>query len=292
VRTSLQQAHTGQAASTLGNLCGGANLGDRVARGYVTVDTVNQCTVSLPGIAGYFLNGGGGISTNQNVLWGDYFYVNPGQNFAQGETLVHVEAAPGIGTSAVQGSYAANPETTVAGQYTFYGRYVGWAAADNREPLATSFAARFIAGGAFTGGTDLVVWRDSKVNQGAFACATLPAWYPLGQEAVVIFDEQENPTVPVSDPNGPSASTFIPFPLEAQRVAVGSTALPVPYSFGWMYLNLNVSVAAAGANPAEDPLAAQAWVTVVHDADGRFSVGYNATQIDNASRASHVEPGP
>jgi hypothetical protein len=73
---------------------------------------------------------------------------------------------------------------------------------------------------------------------------------------------------------------------------VGSTALPVPYSFGWMYLNLNVSVAAAGANPAEDPLAAQAWVTVVHDADGRFSVGYNATQIDNASRASHVEPGP
>jgi hypothetical protein len=33
---------------------------------------------------------------------------------------------------------------------------------DQREPLPTVFAARFINGGIFDGGTDLIVWRDSK----------------------------------------------------------------------------------------------------------------------------------
>ena len=39
---------------------------------------------------GYFTSGGQGVS-NQNVLWGDYFYVDPAANFAQGGTLVHVD---------------------------------------------------------------------------------------------------------------------------------------------------------------------------------------------------------
>jgi hypothetical protein len=171
---------------------------------------------------------------------------------------------------------------------------VGWTAADNREPLATNFAVRYIAGGAFTGGTDLIVWRDSKVDQGSFTCGTLPAWHPLGQEAVVIFDEQENANVPLSVPFGPQPNPLAlqPFPRESQRAAVGSPALPVPFVFGWMYLNLNVSVTPPGANPPEDPTAGQAWVTVVHDADGRFSVGYTATQLDSATKALHFEPGP
>ncbi len=58
----------------------------------MTIDTVNNCTLRFPGDPGYFVAGGTGDATNQNVLWGDYFYVNPGQNFAQGETLVHIEA--------------------------------------------------------------------------------------------------------------------------------------------------------------------------------------------------------
>jgi len=275
--THLRASHTGLFSAIL-NGCAGRAFGDNIARGYVTVDTVNNCTLRFPGDAGYFASGGTGDATNQNVLWGDYFYVNSGENFAQGETLVHVEAS------------ATNPETSVAGQYTFYGRYVNWTAADNREPLSTNFAARYINGGAFTGGTDYIVWRDSKVDQNAFKCGTLPAWYPLGEEQIVIFDEQETPelqTVPPFSPP-PPGDFLIPFPAESQRTAVDGEDFPVSFDFGWIFMNLNTTVAAAGSNPPEDPAAAQAWVTVVMDASGRFSVGYDAIQLDSACTASHA----
>jgi hypothetical protein len=281
----LRLSLTGRSSPLLGNRCAGRNLGDNIARGYVTVDTVNNCTLRFPGDPGYFGPGGTGDATNQNVLWGDFFYVNPGQNFAQGETLVHIEAS------------ATNPETSVAGEYTFYGRYVNWQATDNREPLATNFATRYANGGAFTGGTDLIVWRDSKVNQQSFTCPAVfgvrPSWYPLGQEGIVIFDEEETPEVPQTFPVSPQppTNTVTPFPAEAQRTAVGGADFPVPFDFGWLYLNLNTTVAAAGANPPEDPAAAQAWVVTVMDADGRFSVGFDAVRLDSACNALHFVPG-
>jgi hypothetical protein len=260
------------------------------------VDTVNACNLDFPFTPGYFINGGLGTATNQNVLWGDYFYVNPGQNFAQGNPLVQIEAAPGTGVGGVgfPGTYPPDPETTVPGEYTFYGRYVAWSAADNREPLATTFAARFLNGGPFSGGTDLIVWRDSKVNQGAFTCPATrgvrPAWYPLGQEQIVVFDEQENPFVVPFVPIAPQPPQegIIPFPAEAQRTHVNGPDFTVPFDFGWIYLNLNQSNAVAGANPPEDPLASQAWVEVVHSAEGRFSVGHNAIQLDSAANANHA----
>ena len=283
--THLQNSLTGQSSTVLGNRCAGRDLDDRIARGYVTVDTVNNCTLRFPGDPGYFAPGGTGDATNQNVLWGDYFMVNPGQNFAQGETLVHIEAD------------ALNPETSVPGEYTFYGRYVAWTAADNREPLSTNFAVRYLNGGGFDGGTSLLVWRDSKVNQGPFTCPAVsgvrPAWYPLGQEGIVIFDEQENPDVPTTFPVSPQPPEegIIPFPAEAQRTDVGGAELPVPFDFGWLYLDLNTLVAAAGNNPPEDPLAAQAWVSAVMDAEGRFSVGFDAISLDSACSANHGVPG-
>jgi hypothetical protein len=72
---------------------------------------------------------------------------------------------------------------------------------------------------------------------------------------------------------------------------VGGADLPVPFTFGWMYLNLNTTVVAAGANPPEDPAAAQAWVTAVMDAQGRFSVGFDAIKLDSACTALHFVPG-
>ncbi len=282
----LRLSLTGQASPFLGDLCAGRDLGDNIARGYVTVDTVNNCTLRFPGDPGYFGPGGTGDATNQNVLWGDYFYVNDRQSFAQGETLVHVEAS------------ATDPETSVPGEYTFYGRYVSWQATDNREPLATNFATRYVTGGDFSGGTDLLVWRDSKVAQVAFGCpaepGVEPAWFPLGQESIVIFDELENPQTPQSFPVSPQPPQqgLIPFPAEAQRTQVGGADLPVPFDFGWLFLNLNTTVVAAGPNPPEDPAAAQAWVTTVMDADGRFSVGYDAIHLDSACEARHFTPGP
>ena len=282
----LQRSLTGQPSPILENRCAGRNLRDNVARGYVTVDTVKNCTLRFPGDADYFVAGGRGDATNQNVLWGDYFYINPSEGFAQGDTLVHIQAD------------AANPQLSTPGRYTFYGRYVGWSAIDNRQPLATNFAVRFLRGGPFSGGTSLAVWRDPKINQTAFNCPVSadstpprPSWFPLSQEGVVIFDEQETPVVPEGPPGSPPpVFIFIPFPAAAQRTPVGGSDLEVPFQFGWLYLDLNTTVTPAGANPPVDPAAAQAWVTAIMDASGRFSVGFDAIQLDSACTALHFIP--
>jgi hypothetical protein len=275
----VQLSLTGQPSPLFGNLCSGRALGDNVARGYITVDTVNNCTIRKPGDPGYFAAGGTGDATDQNVLWGDYFYINPATGAAEGNPLVHIVADPN------------DPETTTPGEYTFYGRYVGWSAADNRRPLGTNFAVRYLDGGSFSGGTSLVVWRDSKINQAPFTCPVVtgsrPSWYRLGQELLVIFDEQEQAEVPLNNSTSPQTTGFSPFPAEAQRVVVGSADLPVPFNFGWLYVDLNTTVTPAGAVPPIDPAAAQGWVAVKMIGGGLFSVGYDAIQLDNAAHAIH-----
>ncbi len=252
--------------------------------GLTTLFSVNNCSLRFPGDAGYFAAGGTGDVTNQNVLWGDWFIVNSVQNFAEGGDLVHIEAD------------ATNPATSTAGRYTFYGRYDAWTAVDNREPLATEFAARFLNGGPFSGGTSLLCWRDSKVNQGPFTCPATPglqpAWYPLGQEGIVIFDEQEHPVVPQTFPFSPQPPTgsLTPCPAETQRVQINGAAFPVPFSFGWLFLDMNTTVAAAGANPPVDPSAAQAWIIYTLASNGHFGVGIDAIRLDSACAASHFVP--
>lgn len=99
----------------------------------------------------------------------------------------------------------------------------------------------------------MIVWRDSKVAQGPFTCpaqaGVRPSWFPLGQEGIVIFDEQEHPQL--------TASPAHVFPAETQKIHVGGSALPTTFDAGWMYLDLNNTVAAAGSNPPVDPAAAQ-----------------------------------
>jgi hypothetical protein len=56
---------------------------------------------------------------------------------------------------------------------------------------------------------------------------------------------------------------------------------------GWLYLNLNDTVGSA-SYPAPGSRAAQAWVTTLMDADGRFSVGYDAVQLDSACKPNTV----
>jgi hypothetical protein len=266
-------------------LCVGQALGDNFARGYITMDTVNSCNTLNPGDTNYFAVGGTGIATDQNVLWGDWFIVNSTENYADGGDLVHIEADP------------TNPATSTAGRYTFYGRYDNWSAADNREPLATQFATRFIDGGPFPSGTSFLVWRDSKVKANPFVCpATFgirPPWYPLSQEGIVIFDEQEHPVVLVNSPISPPPviTTTLPFPAETQRVPVGGTGpLASPYSFGWMILDLNTTVAAAGANPPFDPAAAQAYVFTNMSNGGHYAVGIEAIRLDSACTPVHFVP--
>jgi hypothetical protein len=276
----LAAAHTGNQSPLDGN-CLGLNYGDGVARGYVTLDVVDRCTVQIPGDAGYFVAGGQGEALNDNVLVGEYYLVDGANNFAQGDLMVHIEA-DGL-----------NPETATPGEYTFYGRYVAWTAADNREPLASTFAGRFLQF-PLGGGTDQLVWRDSKELQNPFTCGTVPSPFPLGQTQIVLFDEQENPELAPTFPYYPvpPPPNFTPYAWAATRVSVGGPQLPVAYSFGWLYDNLNTTT--PFANPPEDPQAAQAWVTTVHSAFSLFSVGHSAVQLDSAANANSavVEPPP
>ena len=270
-RSHLRALLTGR-QSPVNGTCAGTNYGDNIARGYITVDDSNSCTQLFPSDVGYFVSGGLGIADNDNVLWGDYFYVNPGENFAQGETLVHVEA---------DAQFFSTP-----GEYTFYGRYILGTAADNREPLATTFAARYLSGGGFTGGTSLVVWRDSKFPPGA-TCAGGPNYGELFEQQVVVFDEFENPlTVVTGGPSGePTPGAQCTFCDETQRIQVGGEGIQTNADFGWLYLNLNHATTRDATLGVGYINIAQAWVTVVMDAEGRFSVGFDAIQLDNANTA-------
>jgi hypothetical protein len=275
--THIREAHTGGLSPVYGR-CAGFDFGDNIARGYITVDTVTQCNLEFPSAPGYF----SGIASYQNVLWGDYFFVDSANNFAQGETLVHVEACsnPAVGTGGDDCPF-------IAGDYTFYGRYVAAAATDQREPLSTMFATRYLNGGAFDGGTNLIVWRDSKtVANTGFTCGSDASWFPLAQTDVVAFDEAENPEdlcFRGDNISPPIGGTDTCFPLEAQRIsltentnATGTNPIP-SFDFGWMYINLNTTVAGGQYGPT-----AQAYITTVMDANGRFSVGFDAMTLDTA----------
>lgn len=239
--------------------------------GYITIDDTEECSLLFPSDDSYWLSG---IPTNHNQLWGDWFMVDTANNFAQGDTLVHLEAEDDFTGAGGDGL-----------PYTFYGRYtenIGFI--DNREPTATNFAVRHIVGGLFDGGTDLLVWRDSTSAAVApFTCGTNATWYPLETKQIVIFDEEENPVTVAGPPISgiPEQDQPEPFPLETQRVSVGGPAFSVPasHNFGWLYLNLNH---AGNDNPWRGDMAAQAWVSAIHSALGRFSVGLDAIQLDSA----------
>ena len=117
-----------------------------------------------------------------------------------------------------------------------------------------------------------LVWIGARQNLG-------PAWYPLGSTQIAIFDETEQPVTTATCPSGdPTCTTTILIPNEAQRVNV-ATDLLAPFNFGWTYLNLQHS----GLGPAYADNFAQMWLEVRMEANGRFSVGMNGIQFDNAN---------
>jgi hypothetical protein len=282
IRASL----TGQQSPVTGQ-CATSSDGTRVARGYITVDVTRACTSMVPSDSGYFVAGGNGIASNENLLWGDYTYTNHigGLDAGDASPLVHITAS------------ATDPQTSVPGEHTFYGRFVAWSAADNREPLSTNFMTRFV--NRQSGQTTLTVWRDAKVTQGYFACGSTPAWYPLTQEGLRFFDEQENAELPEESPFPPQPPNpnLRPFALGAQRVAIGGSQLPTSFTSGVLFLNLN-SNAMGSTSPTDDPAIvdfglypAQAFVSVHLKGTGRYSTGWHASMLDSAKEPFHFVPG-
>ncbi|MEM6794769.1 MAG: hypothetical protein AAF725_12390 [Acidobacteriota bacterium] len=278
----LINGHTGQPILG-GSTCTGADHGDNIARGYITIDNAVRCSIEFPSDPGYF-GGADPVASNVNQLWGDYFIIDPENNFAFGDTLVHIEALDTFDSA-----------STPTG-YTFYGRYTAPSGLDNREPLGTTWATRYLAGGDFDGGTDLVVWRDSTANQNpnaTYACGAPgvigvgPSWHPLNETEVVAFDEAEDavelclgagsPISPVN-PDDPAC-----FPLESQLVPVGEGELDSPWDFGWLFLNLNIpnDQIDDDVDFGSDGNIAQSFVATSMSALGRFQVGFAAIPLSD-----------
>jgi hypothetical protein len=273
-RNDLQAALTGHAATFLHNQCSAFNHDDTIMRGYVTIDTVNNCTQRMPTDIGYFGNGGNGDATNQNVMAGEYFLVDAGSHLMQSDTAVAVHAD------------ASNGDFSTAGKYTFYGRIdpnTPWSAVDNRQPLPNTWAVD-----AQAAGTELIVWRDIKIPPTLFSCSQpLPqsAGLPLGQETAFSFDNQASP---LAIPAG------TPFGLATQRVALGSAAFPLPVKPGWVYLGLGYNNATlSGANAPADTAADQAFVSVLQYPESHAtSTGTGAIALDSGQAALHSHPNP
>jgi len=254
---ALRFLHEGQPAAGSGR-CSSMSFDDGHLRGYVTIDVVNACSPLGPADAGYFVQGGGGVASNDNVLVGEVRYVDALQNFAWGDVAVHLEAD------------ALDPRTGAPGQYTFYGRLVSWTAADNREPLATRWAV------PTPNQVDLrlVVWRDPKVVVQPFSCGSPTAVAAAG--SWLSFDMAED---------GLDISALVPRLHAAQTVRLGHD-LTLPWRAGWLMIDLSHTVAGAGAPAHFD--ATQGLVGVVGTlaacgGEGRFIGGYHAVALDNAS---------
>ncbi len=296
--STIQAKLTGE---PIDGTCYGASYGDDIARGYITIDNADACSLIFPNDPGYFSDGvEAGLASNVNQLWGDWFLVDPANAFAEGDTLVHVEAEDGF----VGGD----------NDYTYYRRYSSIdGSLDNREPLATTWGVRYLNGVPFDG-TSLTVWRDATIvdiRDGGFACGAPgvlgigPSWHPLNETQVVAFDEAESweelcspffgpGGPPVSPPVDPDLNDPVCFPLETQRVATGVDPLELTYPFGWMYLNLNVGLDAPrvgepGVDYDSTPeTLAQSYVQANHSALGLYSVGYPATALTSACLAADI----
>lgn len=274
----MRAALTGEPSPLFGGQCLGRNYDEKqpIARGYVTIDSVIACSFLFPSSPGYF--GPGGIARERNNLSGDYVVFDRSKKTTYGDSLVHIRAD------------ATDPTSDAPGDYTFYSGFVASTAVDNRQPLATNFAGRFVndpKDPIFPRGTSIIAWRDPKVVSNPFNCDSRPSYFPLVQEQIVAFDEQENVEEPMHPPI-PSLppEPILPFPGAAQKTAVGSEELPVSFLRGFLYLNLNTIVVGQSGGSGFDPSAAAAFVTMLHQGR-KGATAVRAAQLDSAASASH-----
>ena len=211
--------------------------------------------------------------------------------------------------------------------YTFYDRYAPAAnrVADRRQPLPSTFAARFIQGGTGAFATNFTIWREG-FGTGTEACNTLWVNGSLPFAELVRFDEHENPYV--VDRGAICGSQYCGSPptLPAASVrrtsATGFPPLLGGDVGGWMYLSLNNGgsngysvttdiggqpgatnrrgvLAPAGSSTTQGPRPSQNWVTITmfgNLRDNRLSGEFHAASLGNgcspAAFLSAADGGP
>lgn len=195
------------AADTFGGLCGGRNVGDGLARGFITIDTVNNCTNRKPNDPGYFIQGGTGDATNQNVMVADYHIFDAANRRLLSESAVHLQAL----------------STVPLGSTTFFS-FAGTNGGDQREPLPSEFRGKFA-----NARTTLLYWRQPASIPTTFACGGAGPDVANGQFQVAGFSANGAAT---------PAATGNFFPNAAGSVS--GSALNLSSTLGSFHVNLDL----------------------------------------------------
>lgn len=204
----LRNYHTGQLHSPTQS-CFGADYGDNVARGWITVDVATRCSLLFPTDPGYF--GPTGAAGLENRLLGEILYTDSVTGESAMLPAIHIESdidQPRFGQ----------------GDHTFYGSFADGtpgSAVDRREPLPTTYGVRAVPGET----SDLLVWREhhdpNAGNDQGVACGTTPPGMPLADNSPLAFDDEENPVL-----------ASAPASWMTQR-----TPLVIPTGLGWLQLD-------------------------------------------------------
>jgi hypothetical protein len=268
------------------------------AIGYATIDVVATCSDTFPTNPLYYAT----ELLFDNVLTGDWQLLDPNPatgNLAGGNPLVHIRAIPEGGPA------GSNVATNLP--YTFYDRYttVGGIYArtvDRRQPLASTFAARWIQGGASGFSTDFIIWREGYT--GANADVSRYVDNSVKEMAQVVrFDEHENSDSPVPPIIICTPAPTLPNPLPSTSSLATSSYVFPPLSAsgdlgGWMFINASnhgspvYSVAPGhdyktGSSTNANCLRQnQNWVVVFMHAEGRYGTLFDAVPLGNGCSKS------
>ena len=276
--TRMQSAFTTGKVPALGTsaACNTAGLPHANAVGYATIDVVGACRTTFPTeTTAYFDD----LIRFDNVLTGDYAQVNGNEDFAQGGPMVHIRAIPEGGTAQ---SRSGKPEYRVDAPRTFYSRFQSPSTPklDARQPLPSTFAARWISGGATGFETFYKIWREGRTTAGT-ACSALPARAQMGIVEMVRFDEEENPEIHVGAPIIGLPIPVMPILPSTSLTSIEDQRVYPPMSFGnvsgWTYLNLD--------NNSGDEIASQNWVISSMRAEDRFSIDADSVALGNGCSA-------
>jgi hypothetical protein len=240
------------------------------AVGYVTMDVVTRCG-AMPASSQKYFNED---IRYENVLIGEYQQLNPAQASAQGGTMVHIRAIPE--SKATGGLYKANNFPRSFYQRLVAGDSLGRINAGARQPLPSTFVARWISGGPGGFETSFKIWRSLSGRE-ATDCGIDGDYTDVAE--IVVFDEAENAVTQARPPRGDPPRPEVPADLPAVALAHIDDdeifpTLPNGAIAGWVYFNLDSRD--EDANHAE-----QAWVITSLHAEGRYSGDLDATALGN-----------
>jgi len=220
----LFAAHTGEASAVFADECGAISFEDSIARGFVTIDVVNDCTDLTPYTEAYFMS----HATEDNVLTGSYAIEHTSPASVVAAPAVHLEA-----------------NSSFVGLETFYHRFGPVdTTIDGREPLLVEEWTAAYNNEL----TELVCWRDLLLNDP----------FPCGGGILIQF-----PSITVRDHDGEEDLVDILHTLctsATGKVRVGDATLDANSKSGSISIRPNVAAVPSGGST---PLR-QTWVAAIH----------------------------